>query len=180
MFSIYVKSRQEKRKFKVRGQRQKLQRLLREISLIEPFKRTEGRCEHFHVPCSPWIEMPGTSGRVKTTFCKAWIAKAEEIVRNKPEGLPFCKVAALLSYPDLHESEIILFYDQEYYDTFWKRDWEEQKWTRIEGGRSFAGDRGISTGLHETEYFEEIFDEETDYTERIYTAHLWFYAEEPV
>ena len=180
MFRIFVNSREDKRKFKVRGQRRKLQSLLREIEQIEPYKRTDRSFEHFHVPCSPWIEMPGTSGRVKTAFCRAWIAKTEEIIRNKPDSLPFCKVAAMLSYPDLHESEIIIFYDKKYYDSFWKRDGDDQKWTRIENGRSFTGDRGISTKLHESEYFEEIFDEDTDFTERVYTAHLWVYTEDAI
>ncbi len=62
---------------------------------------------------------PKTSGKIKTAFCKKWLEKTEEIIGNKPKDLPFCKVVAAITYPDVRESQIIIFYDEEYYNSFW-------------------------------------------------------------
>lgn len=107
---------------KSRGQKRKIKRLLKNIADIEPYKNIDEinrGFEHFHVPCSVWLDMPKTSSKIKTEFCKAWIRKTEEILKAKPEDLQFCKVVCLLCTPDLLGSQIIIFYDQKYYDTFW-------------------------------------------------------------
>jgi hypothetical protein len=69
-------------------------------------------------------------------------------------------------------SQIIIFYDQKYYDTFWNRHNEYQDWTRITNGSSLAKERNIHTDLKETGFKETLTDE--DYT---YVSYLWFYGE---
>ncbi len=159
---------------KSRGQKRKFKMLLRWMDKIEPFMETGEEQEHFHVPCGTWLSMPKTSGRVKTEFCRKWIKKTEEIILRKPKDLPFCKVVAAVCCPDVRSSQIIIFYDEKYYSTFWKRDGVYQKWTRIEG-KSFAKERNIKTDLPETGYIEELQDE--DYNCKSY---IWFYGEQPL
>lgn len=144
------------------------------MNAFEPFSKTGEAMEHFHVPCEEWLSMPKTSGKIKTEFCRKWIEKTEEFIARKPDSLPFCEVVAAVCYPDLCRSQIIIFYDEEYFSTFWKRDDEYQKWTRIENDKSFAKERNIKTRLSETGCIEELFDE--DYCCRSY---IWFYSQQP-
>ena len=104
---------------KERGQSRKLKTLIDNIHLIVPFENTDIRYEHFHVPSGPFISSPKTSGKVKTAFCKVWLQKAEEILKQKPSNLPFCKVVAIINEGDLWESQIVIFYDKKYYESFW-------------------------------------------------------------
>jgi len=161
---------------KSRGQKRKLKRLLKNIAEIKPYQDIDEinkwGFEHFHVPCSVWLDMPKTSSKIKTEFCKAWIRKTEEILKAKPEDLQFCKVVCVLCIPDVRESQIIIFYDQKYYDTFWNRHGGYQDWSRISDDRSLMKERNIETELKEFGFKETLTDE--DYT---VVYHLWFYGE---
>ena len=161
---------------KVRGQKRKLKMLLKNIEKIEPYQKIDeaydNRFDHFHVPSNPWIEMPKTSSKIKTTFCEAWIRKTEEILKAKPESLEFCKVVCMLDIPYLYSSQIIVFYDQEYYESFWDRHDSYQEWSKLPDSKSLMRDRNIVTDLKEVGFKEIIRDE--DYT---CVSDLWFYGE---
>ena len=157
---------------KERGQFRKMRRLLINIEKIIPYENTERSYEHFHVPSDPFISSPKTSGKIKTTFCKAWLKKTVEIMEQKPESLPFCKVVSCIVENDLWSSQIIIFYDEEYYNNFWKRDTSDQTWVPISTPKSFASERKIITSLNEKGYFEKINDGET-----LSTSVIWFYGD---
>ena len=161
---------------KVRGQKRKLKTLLKYIDEIKPYQDVkyakDVQFEHYHVPSNPWIEMPKTYSKIKTEFCKAWIKKTEEILKAKPKDLEFCKVVCNLTIPNLWDSQIIIFYDKKYYDSFWDRHNEYQDWSLIESAFSLVKERNIDTELKETVYKETINDE--DYTS---ISYMWFYGE---
>ncbi len=158
---------------KTRGQQRKYKRLLRWLETFEPFQHTDEEEEHFHVPCGVWLAMSKTSGKIKTAFCRKWLEKTEEFIAKKPKDLPFCKVVAAITSPDVRNSQIIIFYDEWYYSTFWDRNSKYQKWTPLEKG-SFAKERNITTALPEKGYREDNFDD--DFT---YGTDIWFYGEWP-
>lgn len=165
---------------KTRGQKRKYKTLLSSIDKMEPFKRlnnisvnnNEITYEHFHVPCGSWLANSKISGKIKTSFCKKWIEKTEYFIDKKPKQLPFCKVVAAITYPDVCESQIIIFYDEKYYDSFGDRKGPYQIWTPIEGKYSFAKGRGIITELSERGYIEDLNDE--DFCVK---SQIWFYGE---
>ena len=158
---------------KQRGQKRKLKALLRNINQISFFQNIDCPFEHFHVPCSPFISSPKTSGRIKTAFCKAWLAKTVEIIEHKPCDLPFCKVVAVINERNLWDSQIIIFYDENYYDSFWLRDSLEQTWIPVvKKDESFIKERHIESSLREKGYYETIAD--LDLTRK---TTLWFYGE---
>ena len=158
---------------KQRGQKRKVKALIDNIHLIVPFKDTDVRYEHFHVPGGQFISSPKTSAKVKTAFCKVWLQKTEEIIKQKPITLPFCKVVAIIDEGDLWESQIVIFYDKNYYESFWTRNTPEQSWTLIENrAKSFVGQRNIETKLNEIGYLETI--SEVDFNKK---STLWFYGE---
>ena len=158
---------------KQRGQKRKLKALLNNINQICPFQNTDCQYEHFHVPSGQFISSPKTRGKIKTAFCKAWLDKTAEIIEQKPSGLPFCRVVALIDEVDLWESQIIIFYDKNYYDSFWSRDSVEQTWVPIvKQGMSFIQCRHIDTSLKEKGYYETIID-----LDFIHKTRLWFYGD---
>ena len=158
---------------KQRGQKRKLNALLSNINQIQPFENTDCQYEHFHVPCSQFISSPKTYGRIKTQFCRAWLDKTAEIIEQKPNHLSFCKVVAVINEFDLWESQIIIFYDPKYYNSFWSRTSCEQIWQSIENqGKSFVQERHIELSLKEKGYLEIIKD--FDYSHK---TILWFYGD---
>ncbi|MBE6752781.1 MAG: DUF3916 domain-containing protein [Ruminococcaceae bacterium] len=158
---------------KSRGQRRRLKRLLESIDRITPFQHTDRTQEHFHVPCDGWIGLPKTSGRAKTQFIRAWLAKTGQIIADKPPHLPFCRVVACINEPYLWDSQIIIFYDEDYYRNFRRRQGQYQTWVPIDDKKqSPAARRGIFTALR-GEGYTEILEEE-DYTRK---SRLWFYGE---
>ena len=158
---------------KERGQSRKLKALTENMHLFVPFEDTDIRYEHFHVPSGPFISSPKTSGKVKTAFCKVWLQKAEEIIKQKPSDLPFCKVVAIIDESDLWESQIVIFYDEKYYGAFWTRNTPEQTWALIEDPtKSFIKERNIKTQLNEIGYLETISG--IDFNKK---SVLWLYGE---
>lgn len=163
----------DNRKKKQRGQSRKLKAMFRYIDDFQPFVRTDNTFEHFHVPSGIWINSPKTSGKLKTEFCRKWLAKTEEFISQKPEDIPFCKVAAAICVPYFQSSQIIIFYDADYFNSFWERTGAYQIWTPMEAKRSFCRERNISTALKEKGFHEKITEDE----DSVFEDDLWFYGE---
>lgn len=143
------------------------------INQICPFQNTDYKYEHFHVSCGRFISSPKTSGKIKTAFCKAWLDKTAEIIEQKPCALPFCKVVAVIDELDFWNSQIIIFYDESYYNSFWLRDSTEQTWNPIvKKSMSFIQKRQIKSNLKEKGYYETITD-----LNSINKTILWFYGD---
>ena len=142
-------------KKKQRGQRRKIKALCDKIDKWVPFQEQAQECEYFHAPCSPWID------------------KTAEIMKNKPQELPFCKVVAVVDCPNLWSSQIIIFYSEDYYKTFWDRKGQYQSWDYIDNKEwSLLKSRNIESMLTEKGYDETIIDEGATIK-----SVLWFYGE---
>ncbi len=100
-----------------------------------------------------------------------WLEKTEQIIKHKPKNNDFCKIVAGISTPDFWKSQIIVFYDEEYYNSFFDRQTAYQRWTPIKN-RSFIKERNIKCDLIEKGYIEILKDE--DYSRK---SELWFYGE---
>ena len=158
---------------KQRGQQRRLKALIDRTRNITPFEDVSLRYEHYHVPCGRFISSAKTSGKVKTAFCKAWLEKTAEIVKQNPPSLYFCKVVAVIDTGDLWYSQIVIFYDKDCYDSFWERHSLEQKWIPVaDTETSFALKRNIQTSLKEIGYIETIFD--SDFNKK---SAIWFYGD---
>ena len=160
---------------KQRGQRRKLKAMFGYIDKFVPFSDTEQKYEHFHVPSSHFIESDRINGTVKTAFCRKWLETTEKFISQKPIEQDFCKIVAVLSVPNLWSSQIIIFYDESYYDSFWDRTYVKQLWTLVEDERSFCKDRNIVTSLAERCYHEKIVEDDN-----IFECDLWFYGDLPI
>lgn len=160
---------------KHRGQRRKLDKLVKrinEFSIKNIYNYHYDDYDHFHVPCaSDFLDGPKVKGYVKTTFCQTWLDKTQEIISQKPIDADFCKVVCVMSPQCLWDSQIIIFYDKQYYKTFWNRNEKYQKWIPLDNN-SFKIDKKLITNMIELG-FKEIIDDEDGY----YTRELWFYGE---
>lgn len=156
---------------KQRGQKRKLRVLYNYINC--PFQNSDCKYEHFHTPFCQFISSPKTNGKIKTAFCRAWLDKTVEIIEHKPCDLSFCKVVAVIDELDLGNSQIIIFYDKNYYDSFWLRNSTEQTWDPIvKQDMSFINGRHIESKLKEKGYYEIIIDSDSTYK-----TVLWFYGD---
>ncbi|MDE6015524.1 MAG: DUF3916 domain-containing protein [Acetatifactor sp.] len=70
--------------------------------------------------------------------------------------------------------QIIIFYDESYFQSFWDRTGPEQFWTPVRQGNSFCGSRNIATSLSEICYHEKIVSEQ-----EVFEEDLWFYGDVP-
>lgn len=156
---------------KVRGQRRRLKSLLKNIENIQPSFNYAEEYEHFHLPCGWWISEPKTYSKVKTAFCRKWLEKTEEMIASKPNDDRFCRVVADITSPCFWNSQIIIFYDETYFNDFFNRPGPYQTWTLIEN-KSFMKERGLKSALKEKGYAEVLDDEDGTYT-----CEIWFYGE---
>ncbi|MDE5985621.1 MAG: DUF3916 domain-containing protein [Eubacterium sp.] len=159
-------------KKKQRGQQRKLKRMFGYIDDFTPFADIECGYEHFHVPSSQFIDSRQTSGKIKTAFCRKWLEAAGKFISQKPIDLQFCKVVAVIDTAGYWNSQIIIFYDEEYYKSFWQRTGPEQFWIPIEKSKSFCKIRNITTTLPEIGYVEKIAEDNN-----IIQSELWFYGD---
>lgn len=78
-----------------------------------------------------------------------------------------CKIIGLISIPDLFSSEITIFFNQEYYEHFFKRSGKYQTWQPIDGSRSLLKEYNIKLPtnivLQEMGFIETIIDEDYSY-----------------
>lgn len=157
---------------KQRGQRRKLKQLLNRINQFTTEYLPIDSYDHFHVPCSSdFLDSPNTSGYVKRKFCQSWIDKTQSFINNKPSDKEFCKIVCVVSPKCFWDSQIIIFYDHQYYETFWNRNNEDQSWIKI-STKSFKDTYTLETNMDEVGFIEEINEE--DYS---YIGELWFYGE---
>ena len=159
-------------KKKQRSQRRKLRKLLENIDRIVPEWASDRDMEHFHVPPPDFLDQAKVYGQIKTAFCRRWIEKTEQLIKAAPSDR-FCRIAAFIDLKSMQSSQIVIFYDKEYYDSFFERDNECQRWS-IVTARSFAKERGIHTALHEICIDCREYDDDSSL---VYETVMWCYGD---
>lgn len=167
MHSYYSKRKKQ------RGQKRKLKNMLQHMKKFTINWETTEIYQHFHVPSDPFIEHPRTSDKIKHQFYEAWLTTAAVMLKEKPKDIPFCKITALFTVPELWGSEIIVFFDKEYYDSFFLRNDEYQTWLPIKH-RSFLKEHNLLNSYKEIGFTQIIKDEGTRFENE-----LWFYGDIP-
>lgn len=167
------------RRSKVRGTRRKCRAM---IEAIEASAQTfptecdaEGRYWHAHLPVDQaFIDSLKTPHWVRRQCVQSLIDATERLRSLKPKSDDPIRVVASVSLPELWDSQIIVFFDYDYFRTFFDRDSAYQTWTPLAESRSLRREWGLKMPgiLTERGYHKRIRDE--DYA---HDGEVWFLGE---
>lgn len=135
-------------------------------------------CWHLHLPVSQsFIDSSQTPVEVRKLCMQTLIDRTKYLIDIKPELDVNTRVVALISLPELWESQIIVFFGEDYFSSFFDRDDEGQKWTLFPSDRSLLKELDLTApaGLLEKGYLEIMYDEDDKDYKLI--SELWFIGE---
>jgi len=127
---------------------------------------------HLHLPVAQdFIDSPKTPFGVRRLCVQTLVNRAYHLAAIAPVNDRSTRVVVAVDLPELWKSQIIVFFGTKYFDTFFNRNTETQRWTRLPQNRSLVQEWSISIpeGFSEHGYLEEINEE--DYNHR---GELWF------
>lgn len=123
-------------KKKTRGLRRKCRVLVATlIKLTEEFPEGSSDKEfwHFHIPVKKsFADSKRTPKKARKLLIQTLINRSEYLSTLKPSGNVFCKVVCIICKQELSRSQIIIFFNKEYFNSFFIRNDEEQVWILIE------------------------------------------------
>lgn len=159
---------------KIRGKKRKLSSLIERInSLTEDFPE-EQRYWHMHLPVAQsFIDSPKTPKSIRKKCIQTLIDRTAHLNSIKPDNEKFQRVVTLIDLPKLWNSQIVVFFDEDYFNNFFIRDNPEQTWKPIVDDKEFLKEWNleIPNGLFLTGYHEIINDE------YYYEGQIWAIAE---
>lgn len=153
---------------KQRGVYRKLNLLFEKIDLFEPVKK-DNIYEEFVVPGNNFLDVSKIS--IKRKFIIKWLEITEKFINSK-DNKRFCRIVGMIETKEISNSRIILFYDEEYYNNFWKREDSYQIWKRLDSKKSLKQRLNIQSNLKEIGFKETLNDDDFRYE-----TELWFYGE---
>ena len=77
------------------------------------------------------VEPPTTSDEIQSRCAQAILRAAKNLLEARPKEYDQAVVSALITYPDMFSSEICIFFDREYFDSFFDRNSEWQSLSPI-------------------------------------------------
>lgn len=153
---------------KQRGIYRKVNTLFNKIDLFEPVMK-DNVYEEFVVPSNNFLDKSPNS--IKRKFILKWLEITEKFIKHKDNN-KFCKIVGMIVTNGISCSRIILFFDEEYYNNFWKRENSYQTWKRLDSEKSLKQRLNIQTNLKEIGFKETLNDDDFKYE-----TELWFYGE---
>lgn len=122
------------------------------------------------------VDRPTTTMALQRRCGNALLRAASYIESSKPNELESAIVTVLLTYPDMFGSEICIFFNADYFDSFYKRNGEEQKLKRISnGGLAEKISLNIPKGFEEVGYQHTIIGE-WEGEVSVYEEEWWSYV----
>jgi hypothetical protein len=128
-------------KRKVRGQKRKVNKLKKNLAEIGNFFPEESYVNapyyNYHLPCSQrLLDSKNSSNKIRKTAMQLLIDAAVRLRKVRPSNLADKKIVVAIYLPHLWDSQIIIFYDLEYYENFFNRNTDSQRWTPIKNTKS--------------------------------------------
>lgn len=154
---------------KIRGLRRKCKKLkciiLKETSVISEAK-SGNKYWHLHLPVSKmFIDSYSTPKRVRRFCITIILRQVKHLIEQKGKE-SFFKVVAAISYPNLIESQIIVFFDEHYWSSFFSRESSFQRWIPLPKERSFLKENSLlgfnrlsEKGFRQITCDEELYQE---------------------
>lgn len=165
-------------KKKVRGTKRKCKSMIRSINDMTtdfPAIDMSRGYWHIHLPVSQeFIDSSKTPSKTRKACIQTLINRVCYLIDIKPNIDINVRVIACITLPKLRNSQIVVFFSENYYKNFFNRDSEEQKWKPLPSQRSISKEYNLDLpiGLSEKGYQEETVDEN-----RKSKSELWFIGE---
>ncbi len=126
---------------------------------------------HFHMPCSNLLlNSPKSPSYVKTGCVNTIINRTKHLMSIKPQQMEDTKVVAVIDIHNLWDSQIVIFNDEKYYNDFFNRNDEYQKWILLkkESVKTFISKWNIAADINVQGYEEIIIDEDFKHKREIW------------
>jgi hypothetical protein len=166
-------------KKKIRGTRRKMVAFLSRLESTAKLFPEEDRpgCGywHTHMPVAQsFIDSISTPQSIRRTFIQAILDTTSRISRLKHVDGQKTRVVASINLPSLFDSQIIVFFGDDYYSQFFNRNSTDQRWTPLPPQRNLLKEIALTLpeGFHQKGFHESISDE--DYT---HEGEIWFFGE---
>ncbi|MGM0846101.1 MAG: DUF3916 domain-containing protein [Bacillota bacterium] len=165
------------REKKVRGKRRKTSNLINRIekNTVHFPKEFYNGYWQMRLPVDQgFINSKKTPRGIKNIVIQTLLQRVSHLIEIKPHDEWKYRVAALVSVPDLWRSEIIVFKGESYFEFFFNRNDEYQKWIPLSDKRNIQTEwrLSISDELQIVGYKEVIYVD-GDYSE----GEIWFVGE---
>ncbi|WP_027409374.1 DUF3916 domain-containing protein [Anoxybacteroides tepidamans] len=163
---------------KLRGLKRKIRNMIQRIeqeTAMFPMDFYNGYW-HFHVPVAQnFISSSKTPYGIKQLCIQTLLARAEHLIKIRPDTSEKARVVVAITLPDLSGSQMIVFYGDSHFEGFFDRNDEFQKWSPLSKERNFEREWGINIpdNMSVLGFKEQINDGDGD----IFEQEIWFMGE---
>ncbi|MEM7590006.1 MAG: DUF3916 domain-containing protein [Cyanobacteria bacterium P01_A01_bin.83] len=98
------------------------------------------------------VSPPKTTKKIQARCLNSLIQAANHLLDARPSKMTFAKVTVLITYPDMFGSEICIFFDPNYFDSFFDIESQDQSLCLLTGKQSLADQLGVNL----PEIYEEV------------------------
>ncbi len=164
-------------KRKPRGLKRKCRNMIARIEAeTREFPRPYSNSGYWHLPlpvAMDFIDSTATPRSVRRLCVQTLLESAFHLTTLAPQN-EFSRVVVAVSLPDLWASQIIVFFDESYFDSFFVRNSPEQKWLALSQKRSLSKERSLllPDGFEEKGFRQEVADED-----EVFSNELWFFGQ---
>lgn len=130
---------------------------------------------YIHIPrTEEFMNGEKTPNYILKQITQALVDCTNHLYDIKPKELPFCKVLLVVDFNDILDSQIVIFFDEDYYKSFFIRESDSQRWSILQNECQTINLWSIHIPEHFSVrgYAEQMID--GDY---IYNGELWFIGE---
>ena len=117
---------------------------------------------HLHLPVAQaFIDSTKTPSSIRRLCMQTLIDRVEHLRNIKQKPHRKSRAVACLTLPNLWDSQLIVFFSEEYFSNFFRRNSPDQKWEELQSDRSITKEINltISKDLTEKGYLEHNNDE---------------------
>lgn len=151
---------------------------IEQLAMVTPAEHREG-CGywHAHLPVAEaFIDSPVTPRSIRRLCIQTMLDAANSLRTAQQQRGTDCRVIAAIDLPRLFESQLIVFFGQDYFARFFKRDTPDQTWVGLPPHRRLGREWSLRmpSGFSEWGFSETIRDE--DFQSR---GEVWFCGDLP-
>ncbi|PEJ07315.1 DUF3916 domain-containing protein [Bacillus wiedmannii] len=166
------------REKKIRGMKRKTNTMIQGIEEhTKTFPSAFYDDEYWYMPLpvsQAFINSCKTPRKVKRLCIQTLLNQAQHLIKMKPIDTHTYRVVVLISIENLWRSQIIVFKNDDYFQNFFNRNNEFQKWIPLSNKSDFWKTWGISIcPTVQTLHFEEVIYDEDAIDEK----EIWFVGE---